>query len=106
MSDYGTGYRDGKRHASVEVHTDLIQKDREIERLLATVMQDKARIKELESELYKALEYFEEREDISDETTDDGHPLPGEEMILASSIRESLGISNSWVKGPVGVKGK
>ena len=92
MSDYGTGYRDGKRHATIEIHTDLMQKEREIERLLAALMQEKAKVKSLESELYKALEYFEEREDISGETTDDGHPLPGEEMVLASSIRMELGI--------------
>lgn len=92
MADYGTGYRDGKRHATVEIHTDLMQKEREIERLLAALMKEKAKVKNLESELYKALEYFEEREDISGETTDDGHPLPNEEMELASSIRQELGI--------------
>jgi hypothetical protein len=45
---------------------------------------------ELAGVLMDLLEYFEQREDISDETNDDGSPRPNEAMQLASQIRTAL----------------
>jgi hypothetical protein len=38
----------------------------------------------------EALDYFEQREDISGETNDDGSPRPNEAMQMASMLRSAL----------------
>jgi hypothetical protein len=59
--------------------------------LLDKLRKERRRTATLTALLIDALEYFEAREDISCETTDDGAPLPNEEMILAERLREAIG---------------
>ncbi len=59
--------------------------------LLDKLQKERRRTATLTALLIEALEYFEAREDISCETTDDGAPLPNEEMILAERLREAIG---------------
>jgi hypothetical protein len=59
--------------------------------LLDKLRKERRRTATLTALLIEALEYFEVREDISCETTDDGAPLPNEEMVLAERLREAIG---------------
>ena len=59
--------------------------------LLDKLRKERRRTAMLTALLIEALEYFEAREDISCETTDDGAPLPNEEMVLAERLREAIG---------------
>jgi hypothetical protein len=45
---------------------------------------------ELQDTLADVLEYLEQREDITDQTSDDGSPYPNEEMKLATRVRWAL----------------
>lgn len=59
--------------------------------LLDKLRKERRKTATLTALLIEALEYFEAREDISCETTDDGAPLPNEEMVLAERLREAIG---------------
>ena len=58
---------------------------------LEKLQKERRKVATLTAAIVEALEYFEAREDISCETTDDGAPLPNEEMVLAGRLREAIG---------------
>ena len=55
MSDYGSGYRDGKRFAALDAHIDLQKKEREIAVLLDALLQSKKETERLREALHRIL---------------------------------------------------
>lgn len=56
-NDYGSGYRDGKRHAQLDEHLSLQRKQKEIDLLVEALMQEKKRV----TRLREALQTFVEQ---------------------------------------------
>ena len=66
MADYGSGYRDGKRLAALDLHLVLQGKEREIARLLDALSQEKAETARLREALEVIMVYSDCHESARD----------------------------------------